>query len=62
MQKKGFYDVKVNRGDKTKICYRTGMTVYEEVLQDGVFYSTYWNGAGFPSDSCYFGEPFSETP
>ncbi len=30
------------------ISYRTGMTVYEEAFENGIFYSCGWNTAGYP--------------
>lgn len=34
-------------GDRKHICYRTGMTVYEEVYDNGRFMSAGWNCAGY---------------
>lgn len=43
-----FYDVKVFHEDTWySITYRTGMTVYEEMLSDGFYCATGWNAAGY---------------
>lgn len=56
-----FINVKLSQsGEKYHICYRSGIYVYEEELDNGIFRPVYWNAAGFPSDTCAIGQPFSE--
>lgn len=45
---KEFFDVYYKDGENPVFCYRSGLTVYEEVLTNGVFVSGGWNTAGYP--------------
>ena len=40
-------DVIINEGTEPGVCYRTGLTVYEESLTDGQFIGRGWNESGF---------------
>ena len=42
-----FFDAYLREGETPIICYRSGLTVYEEAISNGVFYPLGWNGAGF---------------
>lgn len=43
-----YCDVYYQPGEKPVFCYRSGLTVYEETLQDGVLVSSGYNAAGYP--------------
>lgn len=45
---KDFFDVYYQAGENPVFCYRSGLTVYEEVLQNGALIAGGWNGAGYP--------------
>ncbi|MBR4866030.1 MAG: alpha-galactosidase, partial [Clostridia bacterium] len=47
---KPYANVFYQPGENPVFCYRTGMTVYEEVLHKGVLVSGGWNGAGYPQN------------
>lgn len=43
-----YFDVFYQAGDNPVFCYRSGLTVYEEVLYNGALVSGGWNTAGYP--------------
>ncbi|MBQ8508680.1 MAG: alpha-galactosidase [Clostridia bacterium] len=45
-----FADIFQKPGNRPIFCYRSGLTVYEEGLDAGMFASLGWNGAGFTQD------------
>ena len=45
-----FKDVYLSPLDAPAFCYRTGLTVYEEVFRGGQLVSAGWNAAGYPLD------------
>ena len=45
-----FKDVYLSPLDAPAFCYRTGLTVYEEVFRAGQLMSAGWNAAGYPLD------------
>ena len=45
---KKYCDVFYQPGENPVFCYRSGMAVYEETLQDGVLVSSGYNAAGYP--------------
>lgn len=45
---KDFFDVYYQAGENPSFCYRSGLTVYEEVLYNGVLTAAGWNSAGYP--------------
>ncbi len=45
-----FKDVYLSPVGAPAFCYRTGLTVYEEVFQGGMLSSAGWNSAGYPLD------------
>jgi len=45
---KEFFDVYYQAGENPVFCYRSGLTVYEEVLSNGALVSGGWNTAGYP--------------
>ena len=48
MQYDNFSDVYLPQGGAPAVCYRSGLTVYEEFLDGGVLCSGGWNTAGYP--------------
>ena len=64
-----FYDVFYQPGENPVFCYRSGLMVYEETLQNGVFVSSGYNAAGYPLnvltnvpsrlDPTAYGEPYA---
>ena len=47
LEKSDFRNIHFIDGDQKFICYRTGMTVYEETFKHGRFMSAGWNTAGY---------------
>lgn len=45
-----YFDVYYKAGENPTFCYRSGNTVYEEMLYSGTLLSNGWNGAGYPLD------------
>ncbi|MBQ2812167.1 MAG: hypothetical protein IJE63_02845, partial [Clostridia bacterium] len=45
-----YFDVYYKVGENPTFCYRSGNTVYEEMLYSGTLLSNGWNGAGYPLD------------
>ncbi|MBQ3638614.1 MAG: hypothetical protein II953_09655, partial [Clostridia bacterium] len=45
-----FKDVYLSPVGAPAFCYRTGLTVYEEVFRGGQLMSAGWNAAGYPLD------------
>ena len=45
-----FKDVYLSPVDSPAFCYRTGLTVYEEVFRGGQLMSAGWNASGYPLD------------
>ncbi|MBQ4626130.1 MAG: alpha-galactosidase [Clostridia bacterium] len=43
-----FYDIFYQPGENPAFCYRSGKTVYEEMLFNGGFIACGWNAAGYP--------------
>lgn len=43
-----FTDIYFQAGENPVICYRSGLTVYEEAFGEGSLYSCGWNTAGYP--------------
>lgn len=43
-----FFDIYYQSGENPVFCYRSGKTVYEEMLFNGGFISCGWNAAGYP--------------
>lgn len=43
-----FFDIYYQPGENPVFCYRSGKTVYEEMLINGGFISCGWNAAGYP--------------
>ncbi len=64
-----FFDVYFQEGSNPAFCYRSGKTVYEEMLYNGGLISCGWNAAGYPLnllakcsarlDKRRFAQPFS---
>lgn len=48
MNNERFASVYYQPGDETVLCFRSGLTVYEEVFSQGVLTSAGWNAAGYP--------------
>ena len=48
MQYDNFSDIYLPQGGAPAVCYRSGLTVYEEFLDGGVLCSGGWNTAGYP--------------
>lgn len=44
----GYHGVFMQPGDAPVFCYRSGLTVYEEVFADGTLNAAGWNAAGYP--------------
>jgi hypothetical protein len=44
------------------ICYRSGLTVYEESLVEGKFIASGWNGSGYPLSVVNLPEPLRLKP
>lgn len=44
----GFFDIYFQEGSNPVFCYRSGKTVYEEMLYNGGLISCGWNAAGYP--------------
>ena len=45
--KNTFFDAYLREGENPIICYRSGLTTYEEGLVNGVYMPLGWNVAGF---------------
>lgn len=45
---RSFTDVYFQDGSRPVVCYRSGLTVYEEAFGDGTFYPCGWNASGYP--------------
>ena len=45
-----YTDAFLNEGGGGWVCYRTGLTVYEESMAGRRYVTAGWNGAGFPSN------------
>ena len=45
---KPFFDVCVQSGDATTVCYRSGLLVYEETFDGGMLTASGYNTAGYP--------------
>ena len=43
-----FMDAHLDLEPYPTVCYKTGLTVYEETLIDGIYISCGWNGSGYP--------------
>ncbi len=64
-----YFDLYYKYGENPSFCYRSGKTVYEEMLVHGGLVSCGWNDAGYPLnllqkcsarfDKKYFAEPFA---
>ncbi len=64
-----FFDIYYQPGENPAFCYRSGKTVYEEMLYNGGLISCGWNAAGYPLnllakcstrlDKRNFSEPFA---
>lgn len=48
--KSGYCGVYYKEGEEPSFCYRTGLTVYEEVFKGGALCAAGWNTAGYPLD------------
>ncbi len=48
MENERFASVYYQPGEETVLCFRSGMTVYEEVFAKGVLSAAGWNAAGYP--------------
>ena len=46
--KNNYFDVHLHTEPYYAVSFRTGLTVYEESLINGIYVSSGWNGSGYP--------------